>query len=304
MVTLLAQREMETLIIEQKDRENVSLCISEQVRSEMEHAYLTRWIGLPNPELFQLKAAAAVLQTAGCSPEETKLVATVLLLIHHGLFVHEHIDECHQDEKIRQLKVLAGDYYSSKYFYLLAAGGKIDLIGSFAEAIVRINEAKAERVSLLRLANPGIDRYLAVNERIHGELLYALCSRYLREHPIVFDLVKLLIRAYVLGTEYREFMTGHYFGNLSQVYLGSQVTEEESRMIGSAALYGQETKVTAIHVKYGTSSFLYERFRTGLMTARSLVSVLDSGPAAESFDGVCRYLDEAYLETPRIVEER
>ncbi|MFC4768915.1 heptaprenyl diphosphate synthase component 1 [Effusibacillus consociatus] len=295
---------METLIIEQTDRENVSLRMRGQVLSEMNHTYLTNRIGLPNLEQFQLKTAIAILETAGCSKKETELITSVLLLIYHGLSVHENIDENQIEGNFRQLKVLAGDYYSSKYYYLLASQGQIELIGLFAEAVAKINEAKAERAALLRLDQSNTDKYLLLTERIHGELLYALCSRYLRAESVTFDLVRLLVKAHIFGIEYNQFLSGHWYANLSYLFIKEQATEEEIRLLASKHSYLQDSKIMTIHVKYGTSSYLFEQLQTGLVTVQSLLSVPDSPIAAERFNRICAFLKESYMETQRIVEER
>ncbi|WP_083910637.1 heptaprenyl diphosphate synthase component 1 [Effusibacillus pohliae] len=299
----LARRELEALIIEQTEREYASLRMRGQVLAEMNHAFLTDRIGLPELERFQLTTAAAILQTAGCSQDETELVSTVLLLVYHGLSVHEQIDQPHSDVQSRQLKVLAGDYYSSKFFYLLAADGKIELIGLFAEAIARVNEAKAEKLSLFKQP-VSTDKYLSLSERIEGELLYVLCSHYLHSRPEINDIVRLLVRTHVLGIEYNRFLSGHYAGNLSEVYIRNQATEDELRLLSSNPSYLQDAKIMPIHVKYGTSAFLYERLEVGLMTARSLLKLQDSQTVAERFFGICDDLGQLYLQPRRIVEER
>ncbi|GAX89719.1 heptaprenyl diphosphate synthase component 1 [Effusibacillus lacus] len=285
------------MIIEQTDREHMSLRMCGQVLSEMHHSYLTKLIGLPNPELFQLNTALSILRTAGCSGEETELLATALMLIYHGLSVHEQIEETHADAT-QQLKVLAGDYYSSKYFYLLASWGQVDKIGLFAEAIARINEAKAERFALFQKERSNTDKYLFLCERIEGELLYVLCSQYLQGKPVVADLVRMLVRTYVMGNEYNQFLSGEYNRNFSHVYLTNRATEDE---LANAFL--QETKVMTLHVKYGTSGFMFNQLEAGLMTVRQLLSIQESPVAVESFSDVIEFLNDMYLQPRKNVEE-
>lgn len=293
---------METLLIEQSDRENVdvSLRMRGQVLSEMDHFYLTNRLGLPVLEQFQLQTVTAILETSTCPKEDAELITTVLLLIYHGLSVHEHIDDNVTDEKCRQLKVLAGDYYSSKYFHLLAKSGDIELVGIFAEAVARINEAKAERISLFQSVKSSADKYMHLSERIYGELLFAICNRYHRTQPIISDIVRMLVRTYVLGTEYAQFVSGHYFENLSHMYIKGRASEEELRYFSPNYTYLQESKLMTTHVKYGTSSYLFEQLQTGFFTTKSLVSVLDSAGAAKSFDDLCSYLDQTCLETNQL----
>lgn len=290
------------MIIEQTDRENISLRMRGQVLSEMNHAYLNNWIGLPEPESFQLTTALAILQAAGCPEEETKLLSTVLLLVYHGLSIHEHIDETNSlEEKYRQLHVLAGDYYSSKYFYLLADGGKIDLIGLFAETIARINEAKVELAALGHKAD--MEKYMAIQERIYGGLLEMLCSHYLRNQTILQDVVRVLVQTHIVGIEYQHSMNGQYRDNLAYLYLLEKASKEDRKALISNAGESNST-LLPLHVKYGTASYLLDRFKAGLMTARSLLSVRNMETIDDIFGTVCDYLDFTYIKTQPIVEER
>lgn len=291
------------MIIEQTDRENISLQLRGQVLAEMEHAYLNDWIGLPDPESFQLITSSAILQAASCSNEDTRLISTVLMLVHHGLTIHEQVDESRSyEEKIRQLQVLAGDYYSSKYFYLLATVGKIELIGLFAEAIALINETKAE-LTARRGTGLNIDTYLSLNERIYGELLLLLASYYHHDQPIMKDTIRLLVRTHILGMEYRQFAAGRYTDNLAHLYLLSRANEEERKYLSSNAGI-MESRVIALHVKYGTSGYLADHLHRGLAAAKSLVAVYGSKTVEETMGRVFSYLNDAYLNPGQIAEER
>ncbi|BCJ85384.1 heptaprenyl diphosphate synthase component 1 [Effusibacillus dendaii] len=249
---------MEKLLTERKDRESASLRMHKHALTQMSHRYLKQWLDTPIPEFFQLQTAAAILQTAGREEEEIELVTTVLLLIYHGLSTHENIDDQPTaNQKSRQLKVLAGDYYSSKYFYLLAANGKIGLIGRFAQAIARINEAKAERIQLLPPNHSNIETYLALHERIDGELLYVLCAEYMQDEAVLSDIVRMLVYVQVLGLQYNQ------------------------------------TKSMPLQVRNGISGLLYDRLKSGLAAVRSLLSS-QSELVYDKFMAVCNYLDQLY----------
>lgn len=64
-------------------------------------------------------------------------------LVEMGMEIHDHVnpkDTMDSDEiKVRQLKVLAGDFYSSQYYKLLAEAEQSDLIGVLSEAICEVN---------------------------------------------------------------------------------------------------------------------------------------------------------------------
>ncbi|MCQ4085803.1 heptaprenyl diphosphate synthase component 1 [Saccharibacillus sp. JS10] len=74
-------------------------------------------------------------------------IATALL--QNGLDIHDRVapgDDSEEEQamRTRQLKVLAGDYYSSRFYELLAAAGEVSMIAKLSRAIADMNRAKME----------------------------------------------------------------------------------------------------------------------------------------------------------------
>ncbi|UOF89731.1 heptaprenyl diphosphate synthase component 1 [Fodinisporobacter ferrooxydans] len=69
-----------------------------------------------------------------------------ILLAHRGLHVHAIIPDqpIQLHEQDRQLTVLAGDYFSSKYYWILVKNGMLSFVSRLANAIQRINEIKTD----------------------------------------------------------------------------------------------------------------------------------------------------------------
>ncbi|HWL22771.1 MAG TPA: heptaprenyl diphosphate synthase component 1 [Ureibacillus sp.] len=62
--------------------------------------------------------------------------AITVAMVHASLSEHEKIDETHATSKEQQLTVLSGDYYSGRYYQLLAKTGNIFLIREISKSIV------------------------------------------------------------------------------------------------------------------------------------------------------------------------
>lgn len=75
-------------------------------------------------------------------------LALATVLLQTGLDIHDWINqEAHADvaslvERRRQLRVLAGDFFSAKFYRMLAETGQIQLIQEMTQAICRVNELK------------------------------------------------------------------------------------------------------------------------------------------------------------------
>jgi heptaprenyl diphosphate synthase len=84
-----------------------------------------------------------------------ELYTLVTTLIQLGLDTHEAVDRTNGDPggdpmRSRQLKVLAGDYFSSWFYQLLAKNGQIEMVGTLSSAIADLNVLKANLYSKMR----------------------------------------------------------------------------------------------------------------------------------------------------------
>jgi len=61
-------------------------------------------------------------------------------IVQASLNKHGLIDECDATSKIQQLTVLSGDYYSGRYYEILANSGNISLIQQLSEGVVKRSE--------------------------------------------------------------------------------------------------------------------------------------------------------------------
>jgi heptaprenyl diphosphate synthase len=278
--------------------------ISSKIHAEMEHTYLSKVLRSPDLEQLQLVLAEAMVRAAGIEKSEAETVVSTMLLIYHGLAVHEDIDMLtqHADERFRQLGVLAGDYYSSKYYRLLAVAGQIHLIGTFARAIQVINEAKAELERDTSDYGMPTERYLEMQETIHGTLLHSLRETYLPGQALWEELVTLLVRATVLTKELGKSSSQAWSRTLTNLMIWQQASGEERKWLKQMkAGKGPEHRLLSLHVKYGTSSEVYQQVEDLVGIVQHTVAVCDL-PLAE-VTNLCEKLIEYRPVPSRVCEE-
>jgi heptaprenyl diphosphate synthase len=280
--------------------------VRERVLREMNHPYLARFQPNPKLDMFHMHISLILLQAAELPSEDVELLMTVVLLIHHGLRVHDDIllASAQPDERYRQLNVLAGDYFSSKYFHLLAQDGHVYAIGRFARAISRINEAKAEREKYMRDFSCTEERYMRISERIHGELLHTLREIYLPNDSLWEDIVSFAVRAYVLKEEYMGLKQGNWVLNLANIYMYDQASTEERRYMKSVPL-GQmlDNRLLSYHVKYRTSSYLFRLMNSCVLTVERLSTVLTTETMRSHLQSVCQFISQAMQNKWKFVEQ-
>ncbi|MCL6547487.1 MAG: heptaprenyl diphosphate synthase component 1 [Alicyclobacillus sp.] len=169
--------------------------VDERVQRHMHHPFLQASHVRQQVSRFHFEVAHAILRAAGVSPHETVSVLEAVLLLQQGLSIHDEVDG--QPELKRQLHVLAGDYDSSWYYWVLARMGKLRLLSSLCEAVVRVNEAKMALA--LTPEAMSADRYMELEETVQGALLYALAAEYLVHPDDYIPQIRSLVQAYVVN---------------------------------------------------------------------------------------------------------
>ncbi|MBX5437516.1 MAG: heptaprenyl diphosphate synthase component 1 [Alicyclobacillaceae bacterium] len=168
--------------------------VDKRVQRYMYHPFLQASQVRQSVSRFHFQVGHAILRSARVAETELRAVLEAVLLLHQGLSIHDDVDG--QSELKRQLHVLAGDYDSSWYYWVLARLGNHRLLSSLCEAVVRINEAK------MMLVQPGglsAERYMELEETVQGALLYALASEYLQRPDDYMPQIRSLVQAYVVN---------------------------------------------------------------------------------------------------------
>lgn len=75
--------------------------------------------------------------------KSVEVSAIAVSLIFSALAAHDLVKEENATAKTQQLQVLAGDYYSGRYYQLLAKENKIDLIQQLSNSVALITEHKS-----------------------------------------------------------------------------------------------------------------------------------------------------------------
>lgn len=94
-----------------------------------------------------------------------ELFTLVTALVQLGLDTHESIDSSQEEPggdpmRSRQLKVLAGDYFSSWFYHLLAKQERIEMVGILSTAIADFNVMKANLYSRMKGMLLSAEQYL------------------------------------------------------------------------------------------------------------------------------------------------
>ncbi|WLR53100.1 heptaprenyl diphosphate synthase component 1 [Bacillus tianshenii] len=117
------------------------------IEAKIKHPYLMEFIEKPLIDEDKMLLLYEILKEAKTSIASMKDYIIPTMLVQVALDTHELVTTTKLEEedermKSRQLTVLAGDYYSGLYYYLLAKVGNLTMISNLAHAIREINEHK------------------------------------------------------------------------------------------------------------------------------------------------------------------
>lgn len=172
-------------------REQQSNLIKE-IQAACRQPYTEGMIGAPVIHPLRVSALMMAFTEEERQTNLAQKQITAAVLIQLALDTHDLIQP-HMKEvtKASQLIVLAGDYYSGKYFQTLAEAGSIEWVGLLADAVKSVNEQK----TMLHFeAPPSAPAVLQAARVIEGEIILA-AHRKMGTSPALQKAVELVLTA-------------------------------------------------------------------------------------------------------------
>lgn len=147
----------------------------------MDHDMISLYTDLPEFPVGRIRLLYAVLgQQPSVSPNK-ELLSVVTSLVQMGLDTHELVENGEtggrEDTPLmrsRQLKVLAGDYFSSRFYHLLSQAGQIEAVSRLSEAICDLNRLKMNVYANMKLFKMNPNEYIQYGADIRSGLFLSL----------------------------------------------------------------------------------------------------------------------------------
>ncbi|MEK3886028.1 heptaprenyl diphosphate synthase component 1 [Bacillus sp. FSL K6-3431] len=211
------------------------------------NAYFQKVIGTPQIDEDRLLMMSISLQDTQLTIAEQNLYITSALLVQLALDTHEKVADSHTSLEERQLAVLAGDYYSGRYYHILAHLENMDLITSLASAIKVVNE---HNISLDQSIDPTFEAFLSKYKEVEIEVIEQFCLHFHVTKYIAFFNEFLFLKKMMM--EYEDFHngeTGLFFERLKKQFM-----PEISNVHTSQLLNADINKLSELSVRYITDS--------------------------------------------------
>ncbi|MFE5390792.1 heptaprenyl diphosphate synthase component 1 [Bacillus thuringiensis] len=158
--------------------------IKEKLMEKLRHPYFINYIEEPFIDEEKIALLYGALKSANLHIEQIEHYVVTIMLVQIALDTHERVSNKAGEEEIefhkcRQLTVLAGDYYSGLYYYLLSMNRDIVLIRALAEGIKEINEHK---IMLYQKVHETTDDIMKSVVTIESALLQKTCDHFHLSH--------------------------------------------------------------------------------------------------------------------------
>ena len=123
----------------------------------------------------RLRLLFAFLNQKQSLTKQSELYTLVISLVQLGMDTHDLVDtnteyRTEREMRSRQLKVLAGDYFSTRFYQLLAKAGQIDMISKISNAVCEVNKLKLILYMRMRQLKISADEYFSFAVQLRSEL--------------------------------------------------------------------------------------------------------------------------------------
>lgn len=153
--------------------------ITELARKYVEYDMISTHTELPDFPVPRVHLLYTFLtDREGSSQKSAENCALAAFLVQSGMDTHDLIDLGRGEQKeskmrSRQLKVLAGDYFSSVFYALLAGAGEIDMVSAMSSAICEVNTLKVKLYTKLKQVLLSAEDYLKESTQVKMSLFLA-----------------------------------------------------------------------------------------------------------------------------------
>ncbi|WP_010273864.1 heptaprenyl diphosphate synthase component 1 [Paenibacillus senegalensis] len=220
------------------------------------------------------------LQAGGVEESNRDLYALVTSLVQVALDTHERITESGGKEGSKQklslqLGVLAGDYFSSRFYHLLSQAGQIQQIQQLAAAICEVNRMKMDLYLSMKSRRLTPEDYLQQMVAIQMQLFLSFTPMLSKRHQQWWpELLLAFTRCDVLVSErLRMNSTLEFAGSWAYWQLLSKVNREEHSYL--VAAQPEHLKVRALIHKYELLSKMDDLLDTQLELVKESIGQLD-----------------------------
>jgi heptaprenyl diphosphate synthase len=281
--------------------------IPEMAKPYIEYDMIQTYTELPQFPEFRTKLLYIFLSQNASVGGNSELFALVTSLVQLGLDTHDLVNNDSQNKELRaarsrQLKVLAGSYFSSRFYHLLSQAGQIDLIAAVSNAICEVNRLKMELYLSMKQWKLTAEEYMKQSVNIKEQVFLAFSGLLEGVHQHIwpevlksFTMLEVLLQEIYSGETAQDYVRTWGFWHVLQ-----NGTKEEKRQLQTNE--ADASKLKNLWHKYKVTAQLYRMLDQQFAQLQSTLSKLGSDKLVQELLSVCEPV-KRYLGAPKVIEE-
>lgn len=214
-------------------------------------------------------------QGTGSHGMHSELFSLVTSLVQLGIDTHETIDT--QKDKpgegfmrSRQLKVLAGDYFSSRFYQLLSQKGQIEAVSRLSQAICDVNVLKMNLYGKMKSLLLSAEEYLRHTVQLNMQLFLSF-TPLLEEslHELWGTLLRKVSECETVAREMQRSGGEPFLYSYSYWHILDVANEEDKEALRERKIDNKDWK--KLMLKYKAAEHMAERLRQAVNGVQSVL---------------------------------
>ncbi|MBU7315887.1 heptaprenyl diphosphate synthase component 1 [Paenibacillus oleatilyticus] len=281
--------------------------IPEMAKKYTEHDMIQKHTDLPLFPEFRTRLLYAFLNKHSTLAGYSELYTLVTSLVQLGLDTHDMVSVTNdakeqKSARSRQLKVLAGDYFSSRFYYLLSHSGHIDLIGILSAAICEANRLKMNLYLKMKQLKLTADEYIGQLVEVKTQLFLSFANLLEERFYVVWpEVLRLFTRCEVLLQEIgRSESSQPYRDSWGFWHVLQQATREEKKLLQSEE--PDPAKWRPLWLKYKVTPQLHQMLDACMKELQDKLQSLEPEKLGKELQSIGEPF-RRYLSAPRATQE-
>ncbi|WP_136606195.1 heptaprenyl diphosphate synthase component 1 [Paenibacillus dokdonensis] len=205
----------------------------------------------------------------------SELFSLVTSLVQMGIDTHETIDT--QEGKpgegfmrSRQLKVLAGDYFSSRFYQILSQKGQIEAVSRLSQAICDVNVLKMNLYGKMKSLFMSAEEYLRQTVQLNMQLFLSF-TPLLEEslHDLWNTLLRNVSECETVAREMQRSSNEPYIYSYSYWHILDVASEEDKQALRERKIDNKDWK--KLMLKYKAGEHMAEKLRQAVNGVQSIL---------------------------------
>jgi heptaprenyl diphosphate synthase len=256
-----------------------SFRVAEMTKPYTEYDMIQKHTSLPELAEYRVRLLLAFLNKANQDQEQNEIISVATSLVQLGLDTHDlvpvsNLQKEEKDARSRQLKVLAGDYFSSRFYHILAQAGQIEMIKQLSDAICEVNRSKMNLYLRMKQLKMTAKEFLEQSVLIKMQLFLSFEPLMDGERLQIWsDILKMFTLGEVLAVEIERSRSHNDFNSSwSYWHILQLATKDEKKQLQA----GESDMLRQLIIKYNSLASLHAMLDQNMKQLSSRIQQIES----------------------------